>query len=225
MGDLAFASPEDQAILFARSNIVVFLQNAGSSSTSTLSFALEIDRGILNVLKQEETTPVRSVFKRIEFARQTAPKANSTIHKKKEKRMTPTNFVNTVWSSIRPAEGKPTDMRREGAFKIEEYDSESGKVEGRYYDLLDFGYVTFEGYIRYIGGTSYSFIFFHDVPDTDRKRIYEGQTIAEYDDVTVVGGRWKDKPKNADEASTTQDAKDGATADVQDEGVWVATKP
>jgi hypothetical protein len=59
MGDLAFASPEDQAILFARSNIVVFLQNAGSSSTSTLSFALEIDRGILNVLKQEETTPVR----------------------------------------------------------------------------------------------------------------------------------------------------------------------
>ncbi|HEV7397338.1 MAG TPA: hypothetical protein VGN86_12575 [Pyrinomonadaceae bacterium] len=225
VGDLAFAGPEDQAILFTRSNIVVFLQNAGSSSTSTLSFAHGIDLGILNILNREETTSVRSVFKRTEFARKTAPEINSTIHTKKEKRTMPANFLNSVWSSIRPAEGNPTDMRREGAFKIEEYDPETGRVEGRYYDVLYFEDVRFEGYIRYLSGTSYSFVFLYDIPDTDRRRIYEGQTVAEYDNVSIVGGRWRDVARNANEASTTRDDKDVANKYAQDEGVWIATKP
>lgn len=50
VGDLAFSNREDQTILFLRSNVVVFLQNAGSNSISLLSIARGIDQEIRNVL-------------------------------------------------------------------------------------------------------------------------------------------------------------------------------
>ena len=50
-GDLAFTSPENEVALFARANIVVFLQNTGSNSISLSSLALSLDSGILNALR------------------------------------------------------------------------------------------------------------------------------------------------------------------------------
>jgi hypothetical protein len=53
-GDLAFSDPEFGVTLFARANIVVFLQNIGSNSISLSRLALKVDAGILNALDSSE---------------------------------------------------------------------------------------------------------------------------------------------------------------------------
>ena len=127
------------------------------------------------------------------------------------------------WSSIRPAlNTKPADMRRNGVFKIEEYDPGTGEVEGDYYDLEEFYEVRFEGLILPVAG-SYAFIFNHDVKGTTKKRTYQGSFIAEVNHILVVAGRWKHE--DADGHKTDETKNKETNKDAQDEGVWVLTKP
>ncbi len=221
VGDLAFSGPADQVLLFVRSNVVVFLQNAGDSSISLLSFAQAIDAQILKALNQQETALAQSSLQATEVARSAPPTTESTIHKKEKSVMSIEDFVGE-WSSIRPyPKVKPTDMRRNGVFKIKKYDPKNGKVEGDYYDLEYFEKVDFEGVILPVPGT-YSFIFSHDVKGTSKKRYYQGYFIAEVNEVSVVAGTWRDQDTGGDNMRKTDDKED---IRAQIEGVWVVTKP
>jgi hypothetical protein len=124
------------------------------------------------------------------------------------------------FSSIRPVPKiSPADMRRNGVFKIAEYDSGSGRVAGYYYDLEEFYNEKFTGTITPTGST-YHFSLEHPDPKIHVTRKYEGDFIAEEHDIIIVAGRWHNEYPE-DFKRDKQDLKVAR----QDEGVWVATKP
>jgi hypothetical protein len=47
IGDVAFADPEDLVLLFARSNLVILVRNAGSNVTPVSPFAMEVDQDLI----------------------------------------------------------------------------------------------------------------------------------------------------------------------------------
>lgn len=125
-----------------------------------------------------------------------------------------------VFSSIRPVPDVfPADMRRNGAFRIEEYDPETGRVSGTYYDLEHFYDTRFTGTITRTDH-SYHYSLEHGNPYTPATRKYDGDFIAEEHEISIVAGRWHNEYPQ-DFKRDKQELK----IERQDEGVWVATKP
>jgi hypothetical protein len=123
------------------------------------------------------------------------------------------------WSSIRPVPGtNPADMRRNGVFKIDEYDPETGRVAGTYYDLEEYYNERFTGTIT-PANNSYHFSLEHRDPYTYCTRKLEGNFIAELNEISIVAGVWEDQCEGDERAAKHARLRD------QNEGVWVATKP
>jgi hypothetical protein len=225
IGDLAFSGPQDRVLLFARSNLVVFLQNAGSIFTSVADFAHDLDLNILKILQADQTNEDQSPTEETELHERESQVIDSTSFRK-EKNTMAINFKDTQWSSIRPLPAGspgPADLRRDGVFRFQKHDLASGAVEGIYYDVTVFKNERFEGEIRHIGGGVYTLSLNHRVPDKPFTRHYEGQTISEVNRISLVGGKWKEVRIPTVEASKGENQED--LVDQQEEGVWVATKP
>lgn len=147
--------------------------------------------------------------------------------KQKEKSTMPTEVIGS-WSSIMASPGDdqelPTDLTRDGGMEIESIHPDTGVVTGYYYDDSTGDRTPLYGSIRFGGGT-YNWSVRHRIPGlTGKSRVYEGQLISEVNEVSLVGGRWRNintPDLGPEEIERVGELKKAA----QEEGVWVATKP
>lgn len=240
IGELAFSVPDEVVLLFVRSNLVVYIQNAGKATSSVFSFAHDIDKRILRILRAEERFQLQSALELTELHNDRLSTTNLTSSERKETNQMLSNIVNTRWSSNRPVRGagtSPNDTRPDGIFEFETYDPITGAVEGEYYDVNLHETERFEGSIRFDGHDSHIFLLTHVVPrQAHRRRLYQGKTAANDGRVLVVAGRWQELPNEASvaeqpriEADAAVEAQPGTAAflalQAQQEGVWVVTKP
>ena len=94
IGELAFSVPE-VALLFVRSNLVVFIQNAGSTIVPVSSFAHDIDTRILKSVAEQRQIRTLQTTELV-----------STLQKEKRKMLI--REVLGRWSSNRPTGGGRT---------------------------------------------------------------------------------------------------------------------
>ena len=223
IGDVAFSGPEDFTLLFARSNLVVFIQNDGDLSTSVASFARASDANILQVLEAEiRVRP--ALADNQETQSQPSPTTETTINQEKN---TMSVFNGTRWTSTRPlSTTTPNRTQPDGIFEIESVDPATGAVEGQYFDIEEYFVASLHGTIKFNGAGTYVLELYYNLPGPDYyTRYHQGQLVAD-GEVSLVAGRWVEVP-TTNHKDTAQPAANGGamTNGGQQEGVWVATKP
>ncbi len=210
IGDLAFADPEDLTFLFARSNLVVFVQNADDSLNSVLSFAQNVDLRILKVLRDEPGDK--------------ASRNPTDLRLSKEEKFMSLHLEGTRWTSTMPLgepAGTPNNADPDGIFQFERYDPITGTVEGTFYDLATGERPPFSGSVTFNGGTSYIFVLHHVIPGfPGLTRLYEGELLVTVPErIALIAGSFRVP------GTERLTGSDKAALATQDEGVWIATKP